>query len=39
MVLEREEDNLVKVVVETLERGKAQTGKNALKVPTLWRVA
>jgi len=39
MVLEEEEGNLEKVVVEILERGKEQTDKNALKLPTLWQLA
>jgi hypothetical protein len=34
MVLEGEEGNLVKVVVEILEREKEQTGKAAIKSPT-----
>jgi hypothetical protein len=34
MVLEGEEGNLVKVVVEILERGKEQTDRTAIKSPT-----
>jgi hypothetical protein len=33
MVLEKGEDNLEKVAVEILEKGKGQTDKNAIKLP------